>query len=142
MGGAKWDRVCKCPLGSSALLPASGDPLLSDQVSGTRPHSWVRPQLQALCATASGRGYQAAGCSDPSAHSAGRSDRDAYLRGARPQVPALTKGPEGQQGGEDELHVWGPEETPANEGSATCACSAPFIQGLVTSQGLSRPEAQ
>lgn len=58
---------------------------------------------------------------------------------ARPQVPALTKGPEGQQNWEEELHVWGPEATPAKEASATCAGSAPFYLGLGDLTGFALP---
>lgn len=58
--------------------------------------------------------------------------------GARPQAPALTEDPEGQQGREDELHIWGPEETPANQGSATCACFAPLYP-LGNLMGLAPP---
>lgn len=60
--------------------------------------------------------------------------------GARPQAPALTKNPEGQQGGKEELHVWGPQET--GERMLCHSPLHPFIQGSVTSQDLPLPVAQ
>lgn len=100
-GGTPWDRVA---------LRSSGDTgtISEEPCSGTSPGRWAGPGrsgLPALGAHQRGAGTEGWGVGlgegkqAPTQRASGGGGRPPG--GAHPQVPALTKGPEEQQGGED-----------------------------------------
>lgn len=130
-GNALWEA-----LRSSRLR----DGLLPRQVGRTRPHSGVPPRLQALRAHAPRRGH-------PGAHPAGCSDRGAHHGGAvmgtlacRGRVPKYLHSPRAPKDNRArKMSFMSGVLTPANEGFATCACSAPLYPALGDLTGFAPP---
>lgn len=120
MGRTKGSEVW----GNNAALGFRPRAWRSSGCSSSSPSWWRDPTPSPGASGAAGTVCQPCRGRFPRAHTEGRSnmaptpwvqrprprpegctDQDARQRGAHPQVPSLTKDPEGQQGREEELHI-------------------------------------